>query len=76
MPLFSYSYHSFLIPAATPLRGVIWFEIYSVLIDIIWSKRVFIGSVRHTERMGSGFTTGKNKETLSFVNYFGMYYSV
>ena len=55
--LFSYSYHSFLSFATTPLRGIIWLGMLIVLIDVIWAIRVFTSALRHPEGLGSGFTT-------------------
>ena len=55
--LFSYSYHSFLAFATTPLRGVIWFGMLIVLLDIIWATKVYISAITHPESLGNGFVT-------------------
>lgn len=55
--LISYSYHSFLAFATTPLRGVIWLGMLIVIADIFLALRTYISAITHPESLGSGYTT-------------------
>lgn len=55
--LFSYSYHSFLAFATTPLRGVIWLGMIIVIIDAVWALKLLAYALKHPEYNGSGYNS-------------------